>query len=157
MLSVIAMLIMLVTLIAIYSRLRIGQVNPELTTSDRLLLQFPFSIYLGWITVATIANIASVSAYLGFTGLGIAAPIWSAIMMSVTVVLTGVLLFNRRNLAYAGVLIWALFGIRTAYSTIGVIANTAVIAAILITALALIGYWRTRQSELTPKTVIRPA
>ncbi len=156
-LSVIAMLIMLVTLIAIYSRLRIGHVNPELTTSDRLLVQFPFSIYLGWITVATIANIASVSAYLGFTGLGIAAPIWSAIMMSVTVVLTGVLLFNRRNLAYAGVLIWALFGIRTAYSTIGVIANTAVIAAILITALALIGYWRTRQSKLTPKTVIRPA
>jgi hypothetical protein len=155
-LSVIVMLIMLTTLIAIYLRLDIGRVNPELTTTDRLFVQFPFSLYLGWITVATIANISSVAAYLGFSGFGIAGPTWSAIMMSVAVIVAGVLLFNRRNLAYAGVLVWALFGIRAAYPEIEVIANTAVIAATLIAILALIGYWRTRQPETVTQTQARP-
>ena len=65
-------------------------------------------------------------------------------MMSVAVIVAGVLLINRRNLAYAGVLVWALFGIRSAYATVPVVANTAVIAAALVVALALLGYWRTR-------------
>ena len=154
-LSVIVMLTVLVTLIAIYLRLNIGRVNSNLTLSDRLLVQFPFSIYLGWITVATIANIASVAAYLGFTGFGIAGPTWSAIMMSVAVIVAGVLLFKRRNLAYAGVLVWALFGIRAAYSEVSVIAGTAVIAVIFITAFALLGYWRTRQLPSTTKAQAR--
>ena len=156
-LSVLVMLIMLVTLIMIYLRLDIGHTNPNLTLKDRLFVHLPFSLYLGWITVATIANIASVAAHFGFDGLGIAGPTWSAIMMLIAVVVAGVLLFNRRNLAYAGVLIWALFGIRTAYPEIGVIANTAVIAAILIALLALTGYWRTREPELTTETQARLA
>lgn len=95
--------------------------------------------------MATIANIASVTAYLGWDGFGIDGQVWSAVMMLVAVVVAGALLFNRRNLAYAGVLVWALFGIRAAYTDVALIANTAVVAAVLITLLALVGYWRTRQ------------
>jgi benzodiazapine receptor len=148
-LSVGIMLALLVTLAVIYQRLRIGRPRPEVTLPERLLVQTPFSLYLGWITVATIANIASVSAYLGFDGFGIAGPVWSAIMMSVAVVVAGILLFNRRNLAYAAVLVWALFGIRAAYPGIPVISTTAIVAAGLIIVLALVGYVRTgrRQSN----------
>jgi hypothetical protein len=64
------------------------------------------------------------------------------------------LLFNRRNLAYAGVLVWALFGIRAAYETVPVIATTAVIAAGLIVVLALVGYWRTRNLEPTASDAV---
>ncbi len=135
------------TLIAIYLRLDIGHRDANLTTADKLLYQTPFSLYLGWITVATIANVSSVAAYLGWNGFGIDGQIWSAIMMMVAVVVAGVLLFNRRNLAYAGVLVWALFGIRSAYADVAVIANTALVAAGLIVILALIGYWRTRDLE----------
>lgn len=111
-----------------------------------------FSLYLGWITVATIANTASVLNHFGWGGWGIAEPIWSVIMIGAAVIVAGMLLFNRRNLAYAGVLVWALFGIRAAYPTVAVVANTAVIAAILILILALVGYWRTR----TTRTVTLP-
>lgn len=146
-LSIVFMVALLGTLITLYLRLNIGHRDAVLTTADKLLYQAPFSLYLGWITVATIANVSSVTAYWGWNGFGIAGPLWSAIMMMVAVVVAGVLLFNRRNLAYAGVLVWALFGIRAAYPAVPVIANTAFVAAALVIILALIGYWRTRTME----------
>jgi translocator protein len=141
-LSVFIMAGLLVSLIKIYLALNIGRPDPNLTTADKLLYQAPFSLYLGWITVATIANVASVANYLGWNGFGVPEPTWSATMMGVAVVVAGVLLFNRRNLAYAGVLVWALIGIRNAYPDVTIVATTAVVAAITIAALALIGYWR---------------
>jgi hypothetical protein len=155
-LSLLFMLSLLVTLIVIYRRLEIGKPNPLLSLADKLLVQFPFSIYLGWITVATIANIASVLNHLGWNGFGIAEPTWSAIMMGVAVIVAGLLLFNRRNLSYAGVLIWALFGIRTAQADVAIVANTAIIAAALILILALVGYWRTRDAATTTPAVQQP-
>ncbi|MDX1686857.1 MAG: hypothetical protein R3248_02645 [Candidatus Promineifilaceae bacterium] len=146
-LSILFMVALLLTLIAIYLRLEIGRRHPELSIADKVLVHFPFSLYLGWITVATIANVASVVAYWGLDGFGIAGPTWSAIMMLVATAVAGVLLFNRRNLAYAGVLLWALFGIRAAYPDIALIANTAVLSAVLIALFALIGYVRTRRPQ----------
>ncbi|MDT8306402.1 MAG: TspO/MBR family protein [Anaerolineae bacterium] len=153
-LSVVFMVTLLLTLIAIYVRLKIGRPDPRLTVAERLLVHLPFSLYLGWITVATIANIASVVAHLGWDGFGIAGPVWSAIMMAVAVVVAGLLLWNRRNLAYAAVLVWALFGIRAAYPDEAIITTTAVVAAILVAALAIIGYWRTVRRQPKSDTAI---
>ncbi|MFZ0548528.1 MAG: tryptophan-rich sensory protein [Candidatus Promineifilaceae bacterium] len=146
-LSVVLMVALLVTLITIYQRLNIGRPDPSLPTAEKLLVQGPFSLYLGWITVATIANIASFLVYLGWDGFGIAGPTWSAIMISAAVVIAGLLLINRRNLAYAGVLVWAFFGIRTNFADIPLIANAALVAAVLVVLLAALGYYRTRQLE----------
>jgi hypothetical protein len=144
-LSVVLMISLLLTLIAIYQRLEIGLSNPGLATFDKLLVQVPFSLYLGWITVATIANVASVLVYGGWDGLGIAGPVWSAVMMVVATGVAAVLLFNRRNLTYAAVLVWALVGIRSAHADIPLIANTALIAAIVIIVFSIVGTVRTRQ------------
>ena len=144
-LSILLMVALLLTLIALYVRLGNGVQHQARSFSRRLLVHFPFSLYLGWITVATIANIASVTNHWGWDGFGIAGPTWSALMMLVAVVVAGLLLIGRRDFGYAGVLIWALFGIRSAYPTVAIIANTALVAAILIALLALIGAWRTRQ------------
>ena len=146
-LSIVFMVALLVTLAAIYLRLDIGRRHTELSIADKILVHFPFSLYLGWITVATIANVASVVAYWGWNGLGVSGPTWSAIMMLVAAGVAGVLLFNRRNLAYAGVLVWALFGIRAAHSDVALIANTAVVAAIVIALFAIVGYVRTSRSK----------
>jgi translocator protein len=143
-LSVLFMGALLLILIAIYLRLNIGRPNPALPPADRLLVQAPFSLYLGWITVATIANVASVAPYLGWDGFGIPGQTWSAVMMGVAAAVAGLLLINRRNLAYAAVLIWALFGIRAAYPAEQLIVNSASSAAALIALLTLAGYWRTR-------------
>jgi hypothetical protein len=144
---------LLITLISIYQRLQIGRPNPGLTTADKLLYQAPFSLYLGWVSVATIANFSSVlNSVYNWQGFGIADATWSAIMMGVATILSALLLLNRRNLSFAGVLIWALFGIRAAYMDVPLIANAALIASITILILALLGYWRTR--ELAPPVPI---
>jgi translocator protein len=156
-LSILFMVALLLSLIAIFLRLRIGRPDPDLTLAERLFVHLPFSLYLGWITVATIANVASVTAHLGWDGFGIAGPVWSAIMMGVAVVVAGLLLWNRRNLAYAAVLIWALFGIRAAYPDVALIATVAPIAAALIAMLALVGYLRTRHTTSGPQADHTPA
>jgi hypothetical protein len=155
--SIVLMVALLVTLIAIALRLRLGKPDPSLTPADKLLVHVPFSLYLGWITVATIANVASVTANLGWDGFGIAGPVWSAIMMLVAVVVAALFLFNRRSLAYAGVLIWALFGIRAAYPGEALIATTALVAAVLIAFFALVGYLRTSMPEPAPAGEIATA
>ena len=53
-----AMLVLLASLIAIYLRLGIGET--QVSRSETWLVRVPFSIYLGWITVATIANVKEV-------------------------------------------------------------------------------------------------
>jgi len=146
-LSVFLMLSLLVSLIAIYARLKIGLPGQAISRAEQAFVHVPFSLYLGWITVATIANISSVSAYLGWNGFGIEGPVWSAIMMSVAVVVAGLLLFNRRDFAYPAVLVWALFGIRAAFTDVPLIATVAVITAVLIAGLAVAGYIRTRNSN----------
>lgn len=140
--SVLAMLALLITLIAIYVRLDIGRRDPSLSWQRKLFVHAPFSLYLGWITVATIANISSVANYLGWNGFGISGPVWSAIMMFAAVVIAGLLLLRRSDLAYAAVLVWALFGIRAAYPEISLIATSALLAAAAIALLALFSWFR---------------
>src|SRR4030042_4654031 len=58
-LSVVLMFLLLASLILIYLRLNIGKSKAD--TRERLAVHLPFSVYLGWITIATIANISATS------------------------------------------------------------------------------------------------
>ena len=57
-----AMLILLATLIAVYLGLGIGVT--KVSSAETWTVRIPFSIYLGWITVATVANVSDVLALL---------------------------------------------------------------------------------------------
>jgi hypothetical protein len=48
--------LLLMSLIAIYLRLNVGREPAPLR--ERLAVHLPFSVYLGWITIATIADVA---------------------------------------------------------------------------------------------------
>lgn len=109
--STAAMLILLGALLNIYQRLQIGK--NAVSVGERWCIHIPFSIYLGWISVATIANISAMLYDMGFvtSWIGIGADVWAVIMMLVAALLSGLMLFRRGDIAYALVIVWSLIGI----------------------------------------------
>ena len=129
-LTLVAMVTLLVLLILIYIRLGIGQV--KVPAAERWLVHLLFSVYLGWISVATIANITSVLDYLNWGQWGLSAEFWTVVMLLVAVTLAWAMSITRGDMAYGLVLIWALVGIAVKNSQTPVVATAAWAAAGLV-------------------------
>lgn len=128
-LTLVTMLILLGSLIFIYLRLGIGQTATA--RLERWTVDTTFSVYLGWITVATVANGTSLLDYLGWGGWGIAPAVWAVIML---VVATGVALamsLTRGDVAYIAVIVWAFIGIAVSQADTAIVAASAVVLAAL--------------------------
>ncbi len=107
--SMIMMLLILASLIAIY--LRIGAVTAEKTLYDRLLVKYPFSLYLGWITAATLVNFNVLLYDIGWLGLGTGAAFFTMVMIVIAAMIALAVFYLRQDYIYAAVFIWALIGI----------------------------------------------
>jgi hypothetical protein len=129
-LSVVAMLALLISLIIIYQRLGIGRKN--VTAGERWLVHLTFSVYLGWITVATIANITAFLDSINWNGFGIAPETWTIIMLLVAIAVAGLMAYSRQDVAYLLVLIWAFIGIGAEQSDTSQVANAAYLAAAIV-------------------------
>jgi hypothetical protein len=114
-----AMLILLATLIAVYLRLGIGQT--KVSTGETWAVRIPFSIYLGWITVATVANVSDVLDSLNWNQFGISAAAWMVVILGAVLVIAGLMNFLRRDVAYAAVILWALAGIAVKFPQEGIV------------------------------------
>ncbi len=134
--TLIIMLGLLASLIGIYLKLGIGKATFDLT--EKLVVAAPFSIYLGWITVATVANVAQVLYVSGWRGGPISQPIWTVLMLLIAAALGAIMIFKRSEVAYTLVLTWAFVGIWVKQQgNTNLVAIAALILAILIAALAL--------------------
>jgi hypothetical protein len=108
-LSLIIIEFLLATLILVYMRLL--PVLKEMTNPGKWMVGLPFSIYLGWITVAAIANATTFLVKYGWDGWGISAIVWTILMIIVSAVTAVFMLMTRKDAAYALVIVWALVGI----------------------------------------------
>jgi hypothetical protein len=104
-----AMLVLLVSLCAIVARL--GIPRSAASVGDRWLVYLPFSVYLGWISVATIANTSIFLLDLGWDGSPLSPAIWGLLLLGATTGLGAWMVLRRGDLAYAAVLVWAFVGI----------------------------------------------
>jgi benzodiazapine receptor len=107
--SIFLMFLLLITLIAIYLRLNIGKSTVNLR--EKLAVHVPFSVYLGWITIASIANVAVFLVSENWNGFGISPETWATLIIIVALVITLLVLATRRDIAYGLVIVWALTGI----------------------------------------------
>lgn len=133
--SVVIIIAYLLSLIAIYLRLNIGRA--KVRASEKLAVHVPFSVYLGWLSIATIANITVVLVANSWDGFGVAAETWAVIVAALVLVLTMLMLGIRKDLAYALVVIWAFVGISVNQTNANVVLATqvgAVIAAVALLA-----------------------
>ncbi|MBF2079443.1 MAG: tryptophan-rich sensory protein [Synechococcales cyanobacterium T60_A2020_003] len=120
--SLVAMIAILVSLIMVYLQCQRAE---RLTRADRQLMNLPFSIYLGWISVATVVNGAIALYSVGWTGGGLAPAVWTAVMLVVSGAIALVLLCQYRDIAFPGVVIWAAVAIALRQAAIPTIAWTA--------------------------------
>jgi benzodiazapine receptor len=135
-LTLLAMFTILVALIIIYLRLDIGR--REVPAAERWLVHLPFSIYLGWISVATIANVSIVLYVVGWGGWGIAPAVWTVIMLAVAAGLGLAMSLTRADVGYLLVLVWAFVGINAAQSEVPLVATGALVAAGVAALLAIV-------------------
>ena len=108
-LSLVLMLILLGSLITIYLKLRIGK--SDSTTTEKYLVHLPFSIYLGWITIATIANVTALLVDINWNTFGLGEPFWAVAVIIVGMAITLSVLITRNDIFYSTVVDWALLGI----------------------------------------------
>jgi len=135
--TMVAMAVLLVTLIAIYLRLGIGR--QRVSAAESWLVRVPFSLYLGWITVATIANASQLLEYLGWNGWGIAPEWWAVIMLAVATLITLAVSFTRGDIAYVLVIVWAFVGLALKHSNTLPVAISAWVGAGIVLLSLLIG------------------
>ncbi|WP_420983346.1 hypothetical protein [Chitinophaga sp. 30R24] len=107
--SVAMMLVLLISLLAIHYNFGIG-VRPA-PLAEKIFIHLPFSIYLGWIAITTIANITILIVYAGW-GSSLYSQIgWTNIMIGFATLLSIAMILLRNNIVYALVNVWAFYGI----------------------------------------------
>ncbi len=134
-LSVVAMLLILLPLVVMYLRLGIG--TRSTSRAEKWLISFPISIYLGWISVATIVNIASALYINNWNGFGISAEIWTAIMVIIATFIASIILIKCQDIAYTGVTVWALIAIAIKHWGNLTLAITALSCGLLLLAIGV--------------------
>lgn len=134
------MFLLLATLSLIYLRLNIGK--SAVSLRERLAVHLPFSVYLSWISIASIANVAVALVSVNWDGFGIDPETWAALLIIIALVLTLFVVATRKDLAYGLVIVWALVGIAVKQSenpNVAVIATvSAVIVAVALSALIML-------------------
>ncbi len=137
-LTLISMMGLLLSLIAIYLMLGVGRL--ERTLFEKILVEVPFSIYLGWITVATVANVSQVLYVTGWRGEPLSEAAWAVIMIVIASVLGLLMVFFRGEVTYPLVLAWAFIGIWVKQSDTTLVATTALVAGLIQLGL-VVGRW----------------
>ena len=136
-LSFVVMVAILIPLIWAYLSLP----KTSIKQREKWFIATPISIYLAWISVATIVNGATVLEYWQWNGWGISPPIWTAIMLLVAG-LIGLVMAIEKNVAFVGVYIWALVAIAVSNHNTTIITVTAVGIAIILALTLLLNFLR---------------
>ncbi len=126
---------LLVVLLITYIKLEIGV--KEVPLKQKLAIHLPVSVYAGWISLATIANTASVLN----TYLEISLDdqyLWTALVLVVALLITSLMIVLRRDIAYALVVVWAAPGIALKWPSISIIFWTATLVTVIVILLILL-------------------
>ena len=137
-LSVLAMFSLLACLIGIYLRLDVGRA--EVSRDVERFVHLPFSIYLGWISVAPIANVSALLSKYGWDAFSLGEELWTAIMILVALLLTLVMIFQRGDTGYSLVIFWALGGILVKQMGVQLIMWVSALS-ILVISVVLVARW----------------
>jgi hypothetical protein len=118
-------------------------INQQLSGMPFSITKLAFGIYLGWICIATIANVTALLVSINWGGLGISAEVWTILLIATGAIITIVTMYRLHNPYLALAVIWAFAGIiikrQADYQTI-VIASAA--GMIIVAVFAILLFFR---------------
>ncbi|HVI49068.1 MAG TPA: hypothetical protein VM802_29650 [Chitinophaga sp.] len=129
----VTMVLMIALLASLYIiHLNFGIAVIPVSQEEKYFIQLPFSIYLGWICIAALANLSVLFLYLGWTP-GVKEQVYTAItMIAVGTLINIYMIFRHNNIIHALVAIWAFYGIIVKRKSTDVIAHEPIVHAGII-------------------------
>lgn len=135
------MVLLLVALLAIYIRLDIG--GAPVSRREKWLVHVPFSLYLGWVTAATVTNAGYTLTAAGWDGFGLSNELWAVIMLTVTGGIAAFMVLGRRDIAYGAAIVWAVSAIAARHSDVQVVWIAALVVSGAVALMVLARLWIT--------------
>jgi translocator protein len=83
----------------------------EPSNLERWGARAPMSLYLGWVSVATIANVSNLLEAVAWDGFGVPDSTWALAVLAVGALIAALGLLLRGDIVFAGVFVWAYAGI----------------------------------------------
>ncbi len=133
-LSLAIMVLLLINLLLIYNL--INSVDNKRKKEGYLFIVPAFSIYSGWITIATVANVTAFLVDRGWGQFGLSEVFWMVIILLVATGIVLAFMFKNKDWLYSLVAIWAFFGIvverLTAETVYGLVVFFVILCMVII-------------------------
>jgi hypothetical protein len=107
--------------------------------AERWLVWMTCGVYLGWITVATIANVAQALSAAGIVELGLGGEAWGMVMLAAAALIGAFVTRATRNAGFALAVVWALIAVFVARRSPPVLTQSAPVAYVALAAAAVVG------------------
>ncbi len=145
-LTMLAMVALLLALIKIYITIR--RTTPPLPALERWLVALPFSLYLAWITVATMVNATILLDYFHWNGWGVSPETWAVALLVIAAALAAIINIRYGDAAFAFVLMWAFLGIAYEQAHATVVATAAWMLVAALAGLVVVKQIRKAETSL---------
>jgi hypothetical protein len=136
--STLLMVGLLFAIVRCYQLAEVG--HRSMSGRDRLFLHHPWSLYLAWISVATIVNVAITLNEYGWDGFGLPRSLWTVVMMLVAAGLAAMVLKQRRDWLYVLVVAWAILALVVRYIGTFSVASVGLLLVCGLLGLLSMGY-----------------
>lgn len=134
--SVPVIVVLLVVLIVAF---RITLASRPSNIVDAIVTDGTVGLYLGWVTIATVANTAAVLTAAGFTGFGLSPDVWGVLLLIVAGIIgCGLALYSRGRLAPTASLGWGIAWVAVGRLTGDLISQPTAITAIIVVVLLVV-------------------
>ncbi len=117
-LSMILMVLLLGS--CIWGYLVMERFQPRMRLPDKIFVRLAFRVALGWITVATVANMVVLLVWAGWDGWGIAPQTWTILVLAVTLCIALAVTLSAKDAVYGMVILWAYMGILLRHLSTGI-------------------------------------
>jgi hypothetical protein len=103
----------------LYLFIKIGVGKTKVNKLEKWISHGPFSIYVGWISIATIANFTALLVDSQWTGFGVDGANWAKIMILIGLIIVSFVMITRNAIFFGFVVLWAFWGIHLKRSQVG--------------------------------------